>query len=173
MIALVVPLILLGGILNRVRGGLFPTGSTQLARAIFAVGMAVMMMLVTWLVQPTAAVFWLLLSAPLWFACELLPNGDYLGMTSFLQFLEATAVGIGNVLLPAGLLFAMTYFHLFAGIWWLLLVFGALKGVVYWVSNDENSWWPLGSLQGFSKGAEMAECLYGLVLVAGLAASAL
>ena len=173
MIALVLPLILLGGILNRVRGGYLPTGSTQLARVIFAIGMAVLMMLVTWLVQPSAAVAFMLLSAPLWLACEFLPNGDYLGMTSVGQFVEATAVGVGNVLLPAGLLYGLTYLHLFNGIWWVLLVFGGLKGIVYWISNDESSWWPLGSVPGFSKGAEMAECLYGLVLVAGLAGAAL
>lgn len=173
MIALVVPLILLGGILNRIRGGYLPTGSTQLARVIFAIGMTILMMLVTWLVQPSAAVFWMLLSAPLWLVCEFLPNGDYLGMTSVWQFLEATAVGIGNVLLPTGLLYAMSYFHLYSGLWWVLLIFGSLKGVVYWISNDENAWWPLGSVQGFSKGAEMAECLYGLVLVSGLVGAAL
>lgn len=175
MIALVLPLILAGGLLNRVRGGLWGGQlkiGTQGARILFAIGMAVLMALITRLVQPSAAAFWMFLSAPLWLACEFLPNGDYLGMTSIWQFLEATAVGIGNVLLPAGLLYALGYFHLFNGFWWLLLVFGGLKGVIYWISNDESGWWPLGNVQGFSKGAEMAECLYGLVLVSGLVGAA-
>lgn len=145
-------LIPVAGLLNRVRGGYLPTGSTQLARAIFALGMGAMLAFAH--LNP-----WLLLSTPLWFAGEFMPNGDYLGMTSVWQFLEATSVGIANVFLPA-LLVGWLGNHIGAGV---LVGAGALKGGCYLVAKYIPS-----KIQGFQQGAEMAELLFGLVLGAGV-----
>lgn len=145
-------LIPVAGLLNRVRGGFLPTGSTQLARAIFALGMGAMLAFAH--LDP-----WLLLSIPLWFAGEFMPNGDYLGMTSWLQFLEATAVGVANVLLPALLAFWLGYQVATVA----LMIAGALKGVCYLVAKYIPS-----KIPGFQQGAEMAELLFGLVLGAGV-----
>lgn len=150
------------GFVNRVRGGLFgtelsviPWWGTQAARAFFAIIMAL-----------SCAVaydnFWMVLSAPLWFLCEFLPNGDYLGMTSVWQFVEATCVGIGNVLGPVVLI----YFAMHS--WWAmaaLLLAGALKGCCYYAAKYVPS---VGNNIGFNTGAEMAEFLFGCVLGTGI-----
>lgn len=145
-------LIPVSGLLNRVRGGFLPTGHTQVARAIFAVGMGVMLAL--------GQHDWRLLTTiPVWFVGEFAPNGDYLGMTSVWQFLEATSVGIANVFLPA-LLMGWLGYH-FAAV--ALVAAGALKGVCYLVAKFIPS-----KITNFQQGAEMAELLFGLVLGVGV-----
>ena len=177
MIWLAIGIVLFCGILNRVRGGLWGPAidggiaavdggkkpGTQLARAIFAVGMDGALTL--WTHE-----FWMLLSIPLWFIDEFLPNGDYLGAVNLWQDLEATGVGIGNVLLVGALMWALSYFHLYSGLWWAIIVAGALKGVVYLVANRLP--FGIGNGWGFNQGAEMAELLFGLVLGAGIVGSA-
>jgi hypothetical protein len=153
--------------LNRVRGGLFgpvvicisnaikalfgvppSKGATQLARAIFAIGMGVAM----WAATNNIL---MLVSILLWVACEFLPNGDYLGASNIWQDLEASAVGIGNVSLPA-LLFAFTGRPVAAGA---LIIAGICKGPLYKLAQYIPS-----KISGFQQGAEMAEFLFGMIL---------
>lgn len=167
---LFIAIVVLGGFVNRIRGGLWGTQidteiaavdggrkpGTQLARIIFAVVMGCF----------TALVFgnpWLLLTIFAWELGEFLPNGDYLGLSNIAQFGEADGVGLGNVLLTCVAIFFVT--HLFA---WPLAVAGLLKGTVYYVANKM----PGPTLNiGFNPGAEMAELLFGMVLCAGLVLS--
>ncbi len=65
----------MGGFLYRVRGGLYPTGSTQAARAIWAMPSAIMVGIAF-----SLPVLWWPMVAVLVFAGELLPHGEFMGM---------------------------------------------------------------------------------------------
>lgn len=152
---------LLSGPANRFRGGWLPTGHTQIARAVFALIMGIFCTLAFSSVLGLVTIL-------AWGICEFLPNGDYLGAASVWQVLEATGVGIGNVLLPVVSIYFLNHRLAIP-----LLIAGASKGAVYYIANHKNSWWPLGKIQGWSKGAEMAEGMFGWALGAGIALSAL
>lgn len=116
-------LALVGAILYRIRGGWLPTGSTQLARAIWCVPTAALVGLLTgnWIAALTA--FFLA------WAGLLLPNDPWQQMASRVHWLQAAGIGIARVLL---LLASVAWAdHTLAIL--LLGIAGALNAPLYWL----------------------------------------
>lgn len=112
-----------GAFLYRVRGGFLPTGSTQIARAIWCV--------------PTGAFTWFLSGSPLWGAAAALtawaglfvPNDPWQRMETPAHALQAGFIGAARLVLLCAPLLALTHP-------WLLVpcaAIGTTNAFVYWL----------------------------------------
>src|SRR5690242_13311644 len=100
-VALTLPIcIVAGGILNRFRGGMWPTGHTQLTRALWCLGMAGLVWLAT--DDPLAAAA----SLPLWGLGALSPHSAWMNIRDLGDVLFGAACGVLTVA-PAA-----------AALWW-------------------------------------------------------
>lgn len=158
---------LIGAILYRIRGGWLPTGSTQLARAIWAVPTGI---LVSVLVMTSGANFWpqgilsgVLGAVAAFLGLLIFGNKSWQNVSTPAQWAMAAFVGAGRLaLILAPLAWGM-------GNWWLIAfaALGGLQAPLYWIG------WRLPVLGGpVDAPTAWGELFYGALVWATLVAIA-
>lgn len=157
-------IVVAGALLNRHRGGWVGTGHTQVARADFALGMAILLAL-------ALGSWWALAAAPLMFAGCLPGQGEDAADDTALHRLGLVASGAANF---AGCAVAAAVLEHRWEIALVALGVGALKPLAYWPALHDRlpeirRLWPGGS---FAVGREWGEVLFGVAHGAGIVAIA-
>lgn len=144
---------LIGAVLNRHRGGWLPTGHTEVARADYAIGFALLAMLAAWDWRLAAL-------APIMWLGSLAGNAAWFHVTSILDVIKGSGSGVLNVIGACAVIAIFAH-------WWLaapLLVAGMCKGPLYWLS-----WRIPSKVPALATGPEIGEALFGAALGAAIA----
>ena len=138
---------------NRIRGGLFPTGSTTIARAIYSAALTGAALVSTgpdWWLAFLFPAFWLGAILP-WFDAIDLGRNDG---SFWPDFAILAARGPAWTAPAAGVLYGLDHDH-----WWIVLIAGLACPVAYALG-----WTIRSTRRGAHTGPELAEWIFGAVI---------